>query len=139
MQAYLNFQADFLPSRSCSAQAQYSPSTPSLTLPLISSPRKEIDKIYNLPCEMTLDFYRPTLYPSVTMTNPANQLPSYASDTIAQPNSGYCYLPTCCTLAEIEHSRVVVKKENIGEEGLKQFTSNYTTVTEALKPGFGAA
>ncbi len=34
---------------------------------------------------------------------------------------------------------MVVKKENRGEEGSKQFTSNYTAATEALKRGFGAA
>ena len=34
---------------------------------------------------------------------------------------------------------MVVKKENRGEEGSKQFTSNYTAATDALKPGFGAA
>ncbi len=43
------------------------------------------------------------------------------------------------TFAEIEHNKVVVKKENWGEECSKQFTSNYTATTEALKPGFGAA
>ncbi len=34
---------------------------------------------------------------------------------------------------------MVVKKEKRGDEGSKQFTSNYTSATEALKPGFGAA
>ncbi len=34
---------------------------------------------------------------------------------------------------------MVVKKEERGEEGSKQFTSNHTAATEALKPGFGAA
>ncbi len=43
------------------------------------------------------------------------------------------------TPAEIEHNQVVVKKENRGEEGSKQFTSNYAAATKALKPGFGAA
>ncbi len=41
-QAYLNFQAEFLPARSSSSQGQDSPSTSSSTLPLISSPRQGI-------------------------------------------------------------------------------------------------
>ncbi len=56
------------------------------------------------------------------MTNPANQLPSYDSDTIAQANSGYFCLSMGRTPAEIEHNQVVVKKEKRGEEGSKQFT-----------------
>ncbi len=44
-----------------------------------------------------------------------------------------------CTPTENEGNQVVVKKEKRGEEGSKQFTSNYTAATEALKPGFGAA
>ncbi len=68
-----------------------------------------------------------------------NKLPSYDSDAIAQANSSYFCLSTCRAPTEIEHNQVVVKKENRGEEGSKQFTSNYTTVTEELKPGFDAA
>ncbi len=48
-QAYLNFQAEFFATRSFSAQAQDSPSTPSSTLPLISSPRQGSDIFYDLP------------------------------------------------------------------------------------------
>ncbi len=73
------------------------------------------------------------------MTNLANQLPSYDSDAIAQTNSSYFCLSTGHTPAEIERNQVFVKKENRGEEGSNQFTSNYTSATEALKPGFGAA
>ncbi len=40
---------------------------------------------------------------------------------------------------KIKHNWVVVKKVNRGDESSKQFTSNYTSVTEALKPGFGTA
>ena len=72
-QAYLNFQAEFLPARSSSAQAQGSPSTPSSTPPLISSPRQGSVEFYNLPCDLTSDFERPIHHLSVTMTNPANQ------------------------------------------------------------------
>ncbi len=86
-QAYLNFEAEFLPARSSTAQAQYSSSTPSSTLPLISSPRQRSDLFYNLPYDMTSNFERPTQYPSVTLINPANQLPSYESNAIAQANS----------------------------------------------------
>ncbi len=73
------------------------------------------------------------------MTNPVNQLPFYASDTIAPANSSYVCLPSGNTPAEIERNQVVVKEENRGDEGSKKFTSNYTAATEALKPGFGAA
>ncbi len=84
-QAYLIFQ-DFLPARSSSAQSQDSPSIPSSTPTLISSPRQGFDKICNLPCVLTLDFGRPTLYSSVTVTNPTSQLPPYSSYAIAQAN-----------------------------------------------------
>ncbi len=40
-QTYLNFEAEFSPARSSSAQAQDSPSTPNSTPPLISSSRRE--------------------------------------------------------------------------------------------------
>ncbi len=73
------------------------------------------------------------------MANPANQLPSYNSDAIAKANSSYFCLSTGYTPAEIERNQVVAKKGNRGEEGSKQFTSNYTAATEVLKPGFGAA
>ncbi len=33
---------------------------------------------------------------------------------------------------------MVVKKEHRDDEGFKQFTSNYITVSEEMKPGFGA-
>ncbi len=75
----------------------------------------------------------------VTMSNPTSLLPSYETDTITQANNSYFCLPTGRTPAEIKCKQVVVKKENSGDEGSKQFTSNYTVVTEALKPGFGAA
>ncbi len=87
---------------------------------------------------MTSDFQRPNQYLSVAMTNPANQLPSYDSNAIAQANSSYFCLSTSCTPTNIEHNQVVVKKEKRGEEGSKQVTLNYTAGTEALKPGFGA-
>ncbi len=93
----------------------------------------------DLPRDLTSVFERPAHHSSVTMTNLANQLPSYDSDAIAQANSSYFCLPTGRTPAEIERNQVVVKKEKRGEEGSKQFTSNYTAATEALKPGFGAA
>ncbi len=118
-QAYLNFQAEFLPAKSTAAQAQDSPSTPSSTLPLISSPRRESDVFYDLPCELTSDFERPTHHSYVTMTNPANQLPSCDSDAIEQANSSYFCLSTGCTPVEIERNQVVVKKEKRGEEGFK--------------------
>ncbi len=73
------------------------------------------------------------------MTNPANDLPSYDSDTIAQANNSYFCLSTGCTPTEIKRNQVVAKKENRGEEGSKKFTLNYTAVSEALKPGFGTA
>ncbi len=73
------------------------------------------------------------------MSNPANQLPSYESYTIVQANSGYFCLPLGHAPTEIKHNQVVVKKENRGDEGSKQFTLNYTAATEALKPEFGAA
>ncbi len=44
-QAYLNFQAGFLPARSSVAQTQDSPSTPSSTPPLIFSPRQGMTKL----------------------------------------------------------------------------------------------
>ncbi len=88
---------------------------------------------------MTSDFERPSQYPSVTMTNPANQLPSYDYHAIAQANSSYFCLSTGCTPAEIERNQVVVKKAKRGEEGSKQIILNNTAATEALKPGFGAA
>ncbi len=56
-----------------------------------------------------------------------------------QANSSYFCLSVGCTQAEIERNQVVVKKEKRGDEGSKQFTSNYTNGTEALKPGFGPA
>ncbi len=87
---------------------------------------------------MTWDFERLTLYSSDTTTNPTSQLASYATDTIAHANSGYFCLPAGHTPLEIKYNQVVVKKESRVEEGSKQFTSNYTTVTEALNPGFGA-
>ncbi len=40
---------------------------------------------------------------------------------------------------EIKHNQVVVKKENRGDEGSKQFTLDYTDATKSLKPGFGTA
>ncbi len=36
-------------------------------------------------------------------------------------------------------NQVVVKKENWGEKGSKQFTSNYTATNKTLKPGFGTS
>ncbi len=72
------------------------------------------------------------------MSNPANNFPSYESDTIAQGNSSYFCLPLRHTPAEIKGNKVVVKKENSQDEGSKQFILNYTAATEALKPGFGA-
>ncbi len=129
-------QADFLPQNSYQTG---SPSTPSSTPPLIFSPRQGSVEFYDLPRDLTSVFERPAHHSSVTMTNLANQLPSYDSDAIAQVNSSYFCLPTGRTPTEIERNQVVVKKENRGEEGSKQFTSNYTAATEALKPGFGAA
>ncbi len=86
-QEYLNFQAEFLPARSTAAQTQDSLSTPSPTPPLISSPRQMSVEFYDLPWDLTSDFERPAHYSSVTMTNLANQLPSYDSDAIPQANS----------------------------------------------------
>ncbi len=43
------------------------------------------------------------------------------------------------TFEEIKHDQVVVKQWNRADEGSKQFTFNYKPVTEAFKPGFGAA
>ncbi len=70
--------------------------------------------------------------------NPTNQLSSYDSHVIAQANSGYFCLPMGCNPTEIELNQVFGKKENRGEECSKQFTSNHTAATEALKPEFGA-
>ncbi len=111
-QAFLNFQADLLPARSSSAQAQDSLSTPSSTSPLLSSPRQGIDKIYDLPCDFTLDFERLTLYPSVTMANPTNKLLSYAFDTIEQADSSYFCLPMGNTPTDIDRNQAVIMKEN---------------------------
>ncbi len=101
-QAYCTFQADLSPARSSSAQDQDSPSTSSSTPPLI------------LTCDLTLDFERSTLYLSVTMSNPTNQLPSYESNAIAQANSNYFCLPMGHTSAVIKSNQVVVKRENKG-------------------------
>ena len=138
-QAYLDLQAEFSPAGSSASQAQDSPSTASSTPPLISSPRQGSDEFYDLPRDLTSDFESPTNHPTVTMTNPTSQLPSYDSDPVAKANSSYFRLTTGRSAAEIERNQVVVKKEKRGEEGSKQFTSNYTAATEALKPGFGAA
>ncbi len=56
---------------------------------------------------------------SVTMSNPTNQLPSYKIDTIVQANIIYYYLLMGNASKEIKHNKVVVKKENRGEEGSK--------------------
>ncbi len=93
-----------------------SPSTPSLTPPLISSPRQGSVELSNLPCDLTSVFERPALHSSVTMTNLANQLPSYDSDAIAQANISYFCLHTGRIPVEIERNQVVVKKEIKGEE-----------------------
>ena len=90
-------------------------------------------------CDLTSDFERPTQDPSVTMTNPANQLPSYDSDAIAQANSSYFCFPMGRIPTEIERYQVVAKNENRGEEGSKQFTLNYIAATNGLMPEFGAA
>ncbi len=72
------------------------------------------------------------MYLSITMSNPVNQRPSYKSNTITQAD------PMGHTPVEIKHNHVVVMKENSGYGGYKQFTSNCTVSTEALKPGFSA-
>ncbi len=82
MQGYLNFQSDLLPTRSSYAKAQDSPSN-------LSSTPHVIHKTYNISCDLTLEFRRSTLYLLVTMSNLANQLPSYESDSIMQDNSNY--------------------------------------------------
>ncbi len=64
------------------------------------------------------------LYFAVSMNNPANQLPSYDSDTILQSNSSYFCLPVSHTPAEIKRDQMVIIKENTGYEGPKQFTFN---------------
>ncbi len=56
-----------------------------------------------------------------------------------QANSSYFCLPMGYTPVEIKHNQVVIKKENRGNNNSKPFTSNYTAVTKALKPGFSAA
>ncbi len=68
------------------------------------------------------------------MTNPANQLPSYDSDTSTKANSNYSCLPMGCTPVKIEHNQMVVKTGKRGAEGSKQLNLNYTAVTEDLKP-----
>ncbi len=88
-QAYLNYQAVFFPDMSYFAQAQDSPSVPSSTTHFISPPRQGIDIIYDLPHDLTSDFEISNLYPSVTMINPTNQLPSYTFDSIVQDKSSY--------------------------------------------------
>ncbi len=113
-QAYLDLQSELLPARTSSAQTQDSPSTPTSTPTLISSPMQGSNEFYNLPCDLTSDFERHTHYSSVTMTNPVNQLPSYDSDAIAKANSSYFWLPTGCTPVETECNQVVVKNENKG-------------------------
>ncbi len=74
-----------------------------------------------------------------TISKPANQLPSYESDTIAQANSNYFCLPMGCTPMEFKLNQVAVNKENRGDEGPKQFTLNYSAATEASKSGFGTS
>ncbi len=69
------------------------------------------------------------------MSNPANQLPSYESDTIVQANSNICLLMDCNPM-EIKYNQVVVKKENRGDESSKEFTLNYTAAIATLKPAF---
>ncbi len=71
------------------------------------------------------------------MSNHANQVPSYEADTIEQSNSSYLCLSMGHAPAEIKFNQGVVKKDNRGNEGSKQFTLNYTAATEALKSGFG--
>ncbi len=71
------------------------------------------------------------------MKNPSNKLPSYKFGTIVQAHSNYFCLPSGHAQAEIKFNLVVVKKENGGEEGSKQFTSNCIVATKALKPEFG--
>ncbi len=119
--AYLNFQADISPARFSSTQAQDSSSTPNSMPPLIPSSSEEINEIYKVPCDLTSDLERSTLYLLITMNNPTNQLLSYESDTITQANSNYFSLPTGSTLEEIKHNPVIVKRENRGDECSKQF------------------
>ncbi len=44
---------------------------------------------YLITCNLTSDLERSTIYVSVTMSNPTNQLPFFESNTIAQANSSY--------------------------------------------------
>ncbi len=67
---------------------------------------------------MTLDFERTTLYLSVAMSNPANQLPSYELDNTSQANNNYFCIPVGHAPSEIKNIQVVVQKENREEVGL---------------------
>ncbi len=49
-------------SRSTTAQAQDFHNTPSLTLPLIPSPRQDIEETYNTPCDLKSDFDKSIMY-----------------------------------------------------------------------------
>ncbi len=120
-----------MPARLSSAQAQDSSNTPSSTPSLIPSPSEEINETYKVPCDLTSDLE--------SISNPTNQLPSYESETTVQANNNYYCLPRGHTPMQIKHNQVVVKNKWKGDEGSKQFTSNSTAATEALKPGFGAA
>ncbi len=106
------FQSDLSPARSSSVEAQDFSITLHLTPPLIPSPSEEINKTYDVPFDLSLDLEWSTLYLSVFVSNPANNFPSYESDTIAQANSSYFCLPLRHTPAEIKGNKVVVKKEN---------------------------
>ncbi len=108
---FMSDRADFLPQNSYQTG---SPSTPSSTPPLISSPIQGSVELSDLPRDLTSVFERPAHHSSATMSNLANQLPSYDSDAIAQANSSYFCLSKGCTPAEIERNQVVVKKEKRG-------------------------
>ncbi len=93
----------------------------------------------NLPCGLTLNFENPTFTSTSTVTTPVNQLPSYDTDAIAKENRRHFYFPSVHSLVDIKSNKVIVKRENSGDEGSMQFASNYTAATTALKPRSGAA
>ncbi len=77
-------RADFLPQNSYQTG---SPSNPSSTPPLISSPRQGSVEFYDLPCDLTSDFERPAHHSSVTMTNPVNQPPGVNIEAKSQTSN----------------------------------------------------
>ncbi len=80
----------------------------------------------------------PTLHFAFTMMITSNKLPPYDTNSIVPANNSYFHFPLGHIPVVINHTQVVVTKKQ-GDEGSKQFTLNYFSVTKALNPGFGVA